>query len=803
MLKSYLTIALRNLRRQKGYAFINIAGMAMGMACCLLIVLYVRHELSYDRFHAKAGRTYRITTTTEMGQGEIPVPAPGPLGPTLVQLLPGVEDQARVRCTDQAFVVQRGVERFTEPGLCYADPSLFDVFDFSLASGTSTLALAEPNSLVLSGELSRKFFGDEDPVGQMLELDGDQTYIVTGVLAPPPGNTHLQFGLIASFATLEARDPLVATWAQGGASPYVVLTSDYSPERLQAHLDEALDTYMGYFANGLKAHVEALPDIYLHSTYPPSHVERRADVQYIYLFSTVAAFILLVAGINYMNLATARALRRGREVGVRKVVGATRTQLVRQFLSESVLLSALAFVTAFVLAALLLPSFGRMVGRTFEPVELLDGNVLLVSAAIMLFVGILAGSYPAFYLSAYKPVAVLKGRMPVDRRGTLLRKGLITAQFIVSIGLAACTLVLWNQLDYVRSSNLGFDTDNIVLIEPNEAVRPQYAALKGELLRLPGVAGVTTAPFPGWTHVVITTSQPEGYQRGADEQLPDFPTYEVDSEFLPTLGIELVTGRNLDANRPGDLEGSVLINETLARELGWENPLGKEISQPTRQNGKWVWISAQVVGVVSDFHNATMKLAVNPVVIRLHSPDNIDPFGKIIVKLTGENVSRTLADIERTWGAFSPDHPFVYTFLDAQVDQFYEDDIRLGNLLSVFAVLAILIACLGLFGLAAYMAEQRTKEIGIRKILGATVPGVVSLLSKDFLKLVIIAFIISVPVAWYLMNRWLEEFTYRIGIGPGIFLLAGALAVLIALATVSYQAVKAALADPVKSLRYE
>ena len=806
MLKNYLTVAWRAMRRQPGYTAINVLGLAVGLACGLVVFVFVREERSYDRFHERADRTYRIVATMAFSGGEAPVVAPGPLGPALVELLPGVVDQARVRCKDEPFVVEREGERFSESGLCYADPSFFRIFDFELQSGDPQTALGRPYTLVLSGDLARKLFGGADPVGQTLRLGGEHLYEVTGVLADPPGRSHLEPRLLASFATLEALDPLVETWAEGGANPYVVLAPGYSAEKLQAHLDGRLDDYMGLFASSVRAHVQPLTGIYFSDPafWPPSPSERRGDVRYLYLFSTAAVLLLLVAAINYMNLATARALRRAREVGVRKAVGATRAQLVRQFLSEAVLLSVLALGLALVLAGLALPLFGRTLGRPLEASLLLEVDVLLPFLGVVLLVGLLAGSYPAFYLAAFDAVAVLKGKASAGRRAAWLRKGLVVAQFAVSIGLVAGTVVLWNQLDYVRHRALGFDEERVVVIRTSEAIEGRYAALKRSLLTLSDVQGVTTAPMPGHIGMMIMSHRVEGFDH-EEEGIPWIASFEVDEDFLDVLDIELAAGRNLDPARGTDVQGAVLVNETAVRDFGWGSPeraLGKVVRRP-RGKGKTLRLEPyRVVGVVADFQSWTAKRTLDPIIIYL--TNDVGAFNdKVLVKLRPGDVPGALARLEDVWTRFAPDDPFQYAFMDEEVDAFYREETRLGRLLNVLAFLAIGIACLGLFGLAAFAAEQRTKEIGIRKVLGASVPGLVGLLCRDYLALVGFAFLIAAPLVYVIMRQWLDRFAYAVDVGLSTLLLVGLGALGVALLTVSYQAVKATLADPVEALRYE
>ena len=803
MLRSYVIAALRNLTRDKGYAAINSGGLAIGIVCCLLVAAFVRFELSHDRSHENAQRTYRVVTTVRMGDMDVPTESPAPLGPALVEDFQGVVSQVRIRCSDEPIVVVHDRDTFTEDGLCFADPTLFDVFDFGLQSGHVEAALSEPYGLVISQQIARKYFGNGNPIGRHLEINKGQTYEVTGVFATPEGPSHLRFSLVASFTTLRTLDATIETWSDGGANPYVVLAPNVRPDQLEEYLDENLAEYMGYFGGDARAHLQHLPEIYF-SDWPPNIAERRGDRRYIYLFSAIAFLVLLVSCLNYMNLATARALRRTREVGVRKAIGATRGQLVRQFLAESVVLTLAAYVAAVLCAWILLPDFGSLIDRNLQPSQLFTVSMLLFATGAALVAGVLAGSYPAFYLSSFDPASVLKGDPGPGRGAVWLRRGLVVTQFAVSIGLATSTIVVWNQLDFVRNTQLGFDKNHVVILDPTEDMRAQYPALKRELSQLSDVVGVTTAPLPGHTHVPITSHRIEGYDHEA-QGIPWIPTFDVDHDFLDLLDIKLLAGRDFDPSLTADGDGALLVNESAVRFFGWGQPrdaIGKVVQRPTGSGSDLGWNASRVIGVVEDFQSWTMRERLKPIFIYVADRE-IGSFSKVLVKVRRPSESDVLTEIQSVWTDFSPNQPFDFSFLDQEVDQFYRDDIRQGRLLGAFSVVSILLACMGLFGLASFMARQRTNEIGIRKLLGASISSIVGLLCKEYIVLITLAFVVAVPVTFALMNQWLNQFAYSTGIGWGLILSLVVATLSGALATVSFQSIKAALANPVHALKHE
>ncbi len=798
MLRNYLKIALRNLSKHKGYAFINVVGLAIGLACCLLITLYVKYELGYDRYHEKAERIYRLTTEAGIS-GRIThfSGAASPMAAVMRAEFPEVEQATRV--WNGSEIVRVGDRRFKEDRYYWADSTVFDVFSFVFVKGNAETALDRPYTVVLTQSTARKYFGSENPIGKVLRV-GDVTDVtVTGVIEGMPDQSHFHADFLASMSSLP--------WARGDEwlsninfKTYLVLREGASPEALTAKFPELIQRNVGDVMQQLggifRFELQPLTQIHLHSDLE-YEFEPNSDISHVYIFSAVALFILLIACINFMNLATARSVDRAKEVGMRKVMGAQRGQLIRQFLTEAMLLALVAFFLALVLAELVLPAFSHVAGRELELDLTENGSALAVFVGITLLVGFLSGSYPALFLSGFRPVLVLKGKFKTSMTGVALRKGLVVTQFAISIALIVGTLVVQQQLDYARSQQLGFNKEQVIVLRllQNNASSARAQALKAEVQRHPDVVSASLANhFPG-TSLDDQIYFPEG--RGMDEGI-HIRIYRVDSDYLETLGMELVEGRAFSPAQPTD-SSAVILNQTAMEMLGWDSIKDKafvELGGPSMKDARR---TLPVIGAVEDFHFESFHHDIRPLAIRIAEGQP----GYLLVRARAGRAQEVLAFLREKWEVAALASPFEYSFLDERFDELYRADERLGRIFGGFAALAIIIACLGLFGLATFAVEQRTKEIGIRKVLGASVPGIVALLSKDFLKLVLLALVIASPAAYFLMNRWLEDFAYRIEIGPGIFLLAGAAALLIALATVSYQAIKAALSDPVKSLRYE
>jgi len=789
MLKNYLKIALRNLRRQKIISLINIVGLAIGIACAALILLYVRHELSYDRYHNNKERIYRLVAKVQGASYEAIAKVPGPWSIAAQKDFPEIEKVARFVFFNETLV-GRGEKRFYESGGFYADSTVFEVFSFPLLQGNSKTTLTQPNAVVITEAFAKKYFSNENALGQTLIFDNQSSYQITGVMQNVPSHSHFTFDFLVSMATYA--NPRRDNWQwlqfytyllfKDGASPQTV--AEKFPALLRQNLAaDVAATYSPY--------LQPLTDIHLRS-HLFREMQANSDIAYIYIFSAVAGFILLIACINFMNLTTARATTRAKEVGVRKVTGADRLQLIKQFLGESIFISFIALLLALVCIDYLLPIFNSLTNRQLATGYFQDKILLLGLVGITLLVGIIAGSYPAFVLSAFKPVNVLKGKLPGSSR-TWLRKGLVAFQFAMSAFLIMATGIVYNQLEYIQNKKLGFNAEQLIImpIRENE-MRLMYEIFKRELLENPNVASVAASGnLPGGGDWGIPY-EPEGFP---PDKIPPMRILVVDHDFIQTFQMELAAGRSFSKNFSADTSAAFMINEEAARQLGWNDPTSKMIAMPAIQRQ-----AAPVIGVLKDFHFRSMHEKIGPIMFFIPPPDWFTVFS---VRVRPENFSGMLKFLENKWQQFDPKHPFDYTLFDEQFARLHQAETRMGELLRYVSILAILIACLGLFGLAAFTAEQRTKEIGVRKVLGASVGSIVMLLSKDFTRLVLIGFIIAAPLAYYAMHRWLQDFVYRTEIGAGVFILSGLLALAIAWLTVSYQSIKAALGNPVEALRYE
>ena len=800
MLKNYVKIALRNLKRRRGYAFLNITGLAIGMACCLLLLLYVQDELSYDRFHDEADQIYRLIevgTFDEIEEESAGIPFP--VAPALRNDFPDITTTRFFRMQSQVPLVGNGQQRFYEERFFWADSNVFDVFSFPFLQGDPGTALDDPYALVITEATAEKYFGTRDVVGRILTLEGTHAYTITGVLENLPPNVHFSFDFLASFESLNQVLPGVGVpegwftgWYWNPCFTYVRLPDEYDARHLENQLPTFVDKYYpDWFKADIDYYLQPLTAIHLYSNVD-QEIETNSDILYIYVLSAVALFILLIACINYMNLATAWSFRRAQEVGMRKALGANRKQLIMQFLGESVLLTFLALLVALTLVELVMPVFNAFTGKAMS-IDYTNAWLTAGAVGLALLVGTLSGSYPAFYLAAFEPARVLKGAAQTTTKAVLLRKGLVTMQFSIAIILMISTVTVFNQADYLVSRTLGFDRQHVVVTSiRGTSVQERIETFKQEALRDARVEGITvswTVPGKGG---IIAPIQAEGQPQDAALQ---WPTLSVDHSFIQTMGLELVAGRGFSRTMATDTIDAYILNETAARRLGWADPIGKRLGLGADDDD----LDGQVIGVVKDFNYASLRQRVEPLVIRFDP----DLFSHMLVRIEPADVRGSLAALEATWKQFEPQRPFEFTFLDQSLRALYNNEHTLKTILLPFAFIAIFVACLGLFGLAAFTTEQRTKEIGIRKVFGASLGSIVALLSKDFLKLVGIAFLIATPMAYFAIQQWLNGFAYRIEVGAGTFLLAGTSAFLIALGTVSYRTVKAALANPIKSLRYE
>lgn len=785
-------MALRNFRKQGFYSAINIFGLAIGMACSILILLYARYEFSYDSFHLNGDRIYRIERKSEQrGAVRYVATTPVPLAPAMRRGLPDVENS--VRLLPQQALVRYGDKAFEESKFFYVDSTFFSIFTFPLREGDTANALVNPNSVVISIEMARKYFGNTNPVGKTIMVEDSEAYEVTGVLESVPKNIHFSFDFLASFASLKIDETPAWRWLnQNIYYTYVLIHKGAGVRQIEQKVDNLYQQNVGEEMARLGWHLHnslrPLTGIHLSSN-TEYEIEPGSDASTVALLSTIGLLVLFVACFNFINLSTARSGRRANEIGLRKVFGAHRTRLIGQFLGESVLLTLLALVLAAGMIEFSIPILStlvdfRVVIAHQSPLQLLLGFILFA-----LMVGIIAGSYPAFFLASLRPVSSFRDSNRMGKKGVGLRQGLVVLQFAVSIILMIGTSIMYWQLEYVGKKNLGFHKEQVVVIPiRDQALQQNHESLKAELLRIEGVIGASAAYRMPGDILGTNTFRPEGV---AEDARPSIRTLYVDHDFIQTLGLELAAGRGFSKDFTADATESFVVNEAAVQVLGWQDAVGKKLGWGNR-DGK-------IIGVVNDFHFASLHENIAPLVLLIYP----DMFQRLALRVRPQNLTATLARIRKMWQDFAPNRPFEYSFLDDDFDKLYKADQQLEQIWFIFAGLAILIACLGLFGLAAYSAERRTKEIGIRKVLGASISTIASNLSRDFIKLVLLANLIAWPLAYYTMRFWLQDFAYRIEMSWWIFAMASCVALFIALLTVSTQAIRAALANPVDSLRYE
>ncbi len=800
MIINYIKIAFRNIARNKGYTFINVAGLSVGLAVCFLIILFVRAELSVDRFHENSDRIYRIVSIPEEDHAFLRISPmlPALLGPLLAAELPEIQQYVRFYHANDVLIRTdestdaAGSKQFYEDKFVFVDSTFFEVFSFTLIRGDSMQVLNEPFSVVFTQSKAKKYFGDEDPIGKTITYGDGHIFRITGIVEDCPELSTLQFNFLASLSSLETIQPHgvdLSSWAVFTYPTYLLLHPDVSLKAVEEKTKEIFqkhrirpDLAMPDF------HLESIHEIYLFSG-AEQHTVSAGSVRYIYIFSTVAILILLIACINYINLATARASRRTLEIGVRKLVGANRSQLLWQFIGESVILSIIAYFFAIALVELSSNGFSNIVQRSVGIDYRNDFPLLLILFLFTIATGVGAGSYPALLLARFKPVDVLKKIYATGPKGAGLRKGLVVFQFAVSGILILSTVVIQNQLDFIRQKNLGLEKEGVVVLPVKQAnpVRQHAEVFKHRLSEIPYIERVSIAS----TVPTQSTSRLRLHRTEKDDYI-HYSVFGIDENFIDIFEIELIEGTPFtEENR----RTAALINETTAKSLNWDDPVGRTVQTSFRKIEE-----RTVVGVVADFHFRSLHEPIEPVIMF----DVNDLWTRYVaVKIDLTDVEAVLTSIKTVWYEFAPDYPFEYFFLDDAFDRFYRAEDRFAEMFNFFSFLAIFISCLGLLGLATYMAERRTKEIGIRKVLGASVPGIIALIVKDFLKLVIIAVVISTPVGFYIMNRWLEDFAYRIEIGLWIFALTFMIVLIIAIVTVSFQTIRAAMTNPVESLRYE
>ena len=811
MFKNYFKIALRNLWKHKGFSIINIIGLAMGLACFIMIAMYVVDELSYDKYNDKAERIYRINSDIRFGGTDlIMAVSADPIGATLKKDYPQVEEYTRIYASSGSKLIKKGNDYINEDRVANADSTLFDVFTFPAITGDTKNALNEPNTVVITESTAKKYFGGTSAaMGKNVETDerGSTLYKVTAVIKDIPHNSHFNYDFFFSMDNVDYR---FGNFLSHNFHTYVLLKPGTDYKEFNKNFKQVIDRYilpqakqfmkiesMDDFAktgNKLEYSLIPLTDIHLHSS---RQVELgvNGNIQYVYIFSAVALFILLIACINFMNLSTARSAGRAKEVGIRKVLGTEKRSLIGQFLTESTLMAFIALLLAFVFTWLSLSWFNSIAGKEMQISVLLKPQYLIFLLLLPVIVGILAGSYPAFFLSSFQPIAVLKGKINSGFKKSNLRSSLVVIQFTTSIILITGTIIIYNQLNYIQTAKLGFNKDQVLVINNPGVQRENREAFKNEIAKL---NGVKSASFAGYLPVSNSSRSDNTYSTEPvmnEKNGFNMQNWNIDYNYIPTMGMEIIKGRNFSPEFGAD-SSAMIINESTAKVLGFENPIGKKVYSSTGPDG--VSISYNIIGVVRNFNYESLRKNVGPLSFQLGNNRWASAY-----RVSTADIAGLLKSVESKYKEMAPGMPFSYEFLDESFDHMYREEQRVGKVALTFSLLAVLIACLGLFGLATYMAEQRTKEIGVRKVLGASVPDVVSMLSKDFLKLVFISFVIAVPVSWWGMNKWLQDFAYRISIGWWIFIAAGVIAMLIALFTVSFQAIKAALANPVKSLRTE
>lgn len=805
MFKNYLKVALRNLWKNKAFSAINIIGLATGLAVCLLIVLYVKDELSYDKYNVNANRIYRLDADIYFNNTQATFAvAPNPLAPALVRDYPVVKQMVRLNYQGD-ILIKKDNQNVQDHHAVFADSTFFKVFTVPMIAGNPFTALNEPNSIVIDETTAKKYFNSTDVLGKTLYVDNSTNCKITGVIKDMPRQSHCHFSFIRPRST--GND----SWLSNNAASYILVQPGVSRGKLQGYVNATINNYLAKDlqeqlhsslndlekkGNHFIYHLMPLTDIHLHSD-KSYEIEGNGNITYVYIFSIIAIFILLIACVNFMNLSTARSANRAKEVGIRKVAGSLRSHLIIQFLTESVLLSFFSLLIAILLATALLPLFNQLAGKEMQVSTLFSTWLLPVMIALVFVVGCIAGSYPAFYLSSFQPIQVLKGKVAKGFKSSWLRSSLVVFQFSISIILIIGTLVIYSQLNYIRSRKIGYDRDQVLVLHNAYNLNDQVKTFRNELLNIPGVTQATiTGDLPTGTNY-----DSEGWFRDASLDAAKavlFTNFYVDENYIPTLGMKMEKGRNFSKDFPSDSTG-IIINEAAVKTLGFKDPLKEMLYRPDfRRGGNMKPIAYHVVGVVKDFNYSSMHQTVGPLIIQLG-----DNHGSIALRANAKNIASIINSIQTKWKSMVPGQPFSYTFMDADFNKVYDAEQRTGKLFITFAVFAIFIGCLGLFGLVTYAAEQRTKEISVRKVLGASVSGIVVMLSRDFAKLVLVASLIAFPVAWWAMNQWLQSFAYRINISWWVFVIAGVAAILIALITVSFQAIKAAIANPVKSLRTE
>ncbi len=786
MFKNYLKIAFRTMIRQKGFSSINISGLAIGMACCLVMVLWAHDELSYDRYHENIDSIYRIVDGPPIGlQQDISALSSPPLANALKRDYPEIIRASRFDWTRRVVKYREVV--FNESNYMNVDPDFFEIFSFPFIIGDRSTALKDPRSVVLTRETAEKYFGDENPIGKVMKVDNRIEVTVTGVIENVPDNSTLDFDLLSPFAPPWFNQRIMTNYGANMLYSFVMLDNNVNVDELVAKISDYLIRLNPDETDTVD--LQWFGDIHLRSNLD-HELYGTSDIKYVYIFAALAVFVLLIACINFMNLTTARSGNRGKEIGMRKVSGAYRSHLLRQFFSESVLFSVISLLFALVLVNLLMPVFENISGKNLSMNAEGSFYIYLILIVITLLTGFLSGTYPAVFLSSLRPLAVLKGNKSSVIKHSGLRKSLVVLQFSLSVFLIICTLIIVRQLDYMRSKELGYEKSHLLVVNMSGNVNTNFGPFKKEILKRSDVLNVSRSmSLP--TSIRSTPGSPEFEgKESSDEWLirADF----VDYDYFETFGMEIVQGRSFSQEHATDDSLGYVVNETAVSKMRMEDPIGKKFNFWENKGG-------HIIGVVKDFHFRSLHNEIEPIVFSMF--DNW--LRRIIIKIEPENVSGTVTAIEKVWKEIYPDNPFDYTFYDEGFDRLYRAENRMQKVVNSFTFLAIFIACLGLFGLAAFMAEQKTKEIGIRKVLGSKVSSIVLMFSSEFIKWVVVANMIAWPAAWFTMNTWLTGFAYRADFSVLLFLITGVISIMIALITVGYQTIKAAFTNPVDALKYE
>ena len=774
MIKNYLKIAFRVIKKHKGYSFINITGLAVGIACCVLILLWVQDELSYDRFHKNYTEIYRTTLNIA---GRWSGSSPWALAPILKREYPEIQSATRYR--ENNLLITHKDKSFYE-GVAFVDPDFFDIFTFPWVMGNQDAPLAALDSAIITERTATKYFGNEDPLGKTITANNNTKFSVTGVIANVPSNSTLEFDILVSVRLFG--EEKLNSWALESGS-FILLQKSASPDALEEKIEGITMKYDKRTNEIVTTHIQPFSRMHLYS------LGGGGSIIYIYIFSTIAIFILLIACINFMNLSTARGSTRAKEVSMRKVVGARRQHVIKQFFGESLLLSFVSLLIALVLVYLLLPAFNNLAQKSMKLDLGSNLPILLGLLGITLFTGVVSGSYPALFLSSFRPANVIKGPHFSRSSRPLLRKVLVVFQFAIAVVLIVGTIITAKQLNFIRNKDLGFNRQHVVSLPMNPALWKSYQSFKNEALNHHSIIHVTSAQN---RPTQVGNINPVYWEGRGPEQYEVIKFITCDHDYIKTFEMEITQGRDFSRDLPSDLQ-NYIVNEETAKLMGFEEPVGKLFS---------IWQNeGQIIGVVKNFHSRPLHNKIEPLVLTLAQNDWGPNY--VFLRIGPENISQTLDDLAKIWKKFAPNYPFDFQFLDEAFEQQYRTDQRTGTIFRYFAILAIFISCLGIFGLAAFTAEQRTKEIGIRKVLGASVSGIVSLISREFVLLLTLANVIAWPIAYFLMKRMLDNYAYRTSINVWIFLIAGLLAYSIALLTVSYQAFKAARTDPARALRYE